>query len=57
MMGLVVRGSFHNGASQVAIVVKNSTVNAGDLRDKALIPGPGRFPEGGHGKPLPCSCL
>ena len=32
-------------ASQVALVVKNSPANAGDLRDAGLIPGMGRSPE------------
>ena len=31
-------------ASQVALVVKNSPANAGDLRDVSSIPGLGRFP-------------
>ena len=31
-------------ASQVVLVVKNPPANAGDLRDKGLIPGLGRFP-------------
>ena len=39
-------------ASQVALVVKNLSANAGDLRDAGLIPGPGRSPGGGHGNPL-----
>ena len=30
------------GASQVALVVKNLPVNAGDVRDMSLIPGLGR---------------
>ena len=33
---------------------KESTCNAGDL---GLIPGSGRSPGGGHGKPLQYSCL
>ena len=33
---------------------KESTCNVGDL---GLIPGLGRFPGGGHGNPLQCSCL
>ena len=33
---------------------KESTCNVGDL---GLIPGLGRSPEGGHGKPLQYSCL
>ena len=44
-------------ASQVALVVKNLLANAGDVRDTGLIPGLGRFPAGGHGNPLQCSCL
>ena len=44
-------------ASQVALVVKNLAGNAGDVRDKDLIPGLGRSPKGGHGNPLQCSCL
>ena len=42
---------------QVALVVKNPSVNAGDIRDVVLIPGLGRFPGGGHGKPLQYSFL
>ena len=42
-----------SGASLVAQMVE-SACNAGDL---GLIPGSGRFPEGGHGNPLQCSCL
>ena len=33
---------------------KNPTCNAGDL---GSIPGSGRFPGGGHGNPLPYSCM
>ena len=43
-------------ASQVALVVKNLTANAGDIRDMGLIPGWGRSPGGGHGNPLQYSC-
>ena len=39
-------------ASQVVLVVKNSPVNAGDIREEGSIAGLGRFPEGGHGNPL-----
>ena len=42
-------------ASQMALVVKNLPINAGDIRDEGSIPGLGRFP--GHGNPLLCSCL
>ena len=38
-------------------VVKNLPVNAGDAGDVDLIPGLGRFPEGGHGNPLQYFCL
>ena len=41
----------------MAQVVKNPPVNAGDLRDEGSIPGLGRSPGGGHGKPLQYSCL
>ena len=45
------------GASQVAVVGKNSPANAGDIRDVGLIPGSGRSPGGGPGNPLQYSCL
>ena len=45
------------GASQVMLVVKNPPTNAGDIRDVGSIPGSGRGPGGGHGNPLPFSCL
>ena len=38
-------------------MVKNLPANAGDVRDKSLIPGSGRFPGRGNGNPLWCSCL
>ena len=44
-------------SSQVALVVKNLHVNAGGIRDPALIPGSGRSPEEGKGYPLRHSCL
>ena len=44
-------------ASQVALVVKNPPTNAGDKRDVGWIPGWGRSPKRGHGKPLQYSCL
>ena len=43
--------------SQVALVVKNPPASAGDGRNRALTPGSGRSPGGGHGNPLHCSCL
>ena len=48
---------YKEGASQVVLVVKNLTANAGDIRDGGSIPGLGRSPGGGHGNPLHYSCL
>ena len=39
------------------ISVKNLPANAGDIGDVGSIPGSGRSPGGGHGKPLQCSSL
>ena len=44
------------GASQMALVVKNLTANAGDIRDEGSIPGSGRSPGEGQGNPLQYSC-
>ena len=44
-------------ASQVALVVKKLSTNAGDVRDVGSIPGLGRSPAGGHGNPLQYSYL
>ena len=44
-------------ASQVVLVVKNPSANAGDPGDVGSIPGLGRSPGGGHGNPLQYSCL
>ena len=41
----------------MALEVKNSPANAGDMRDVGLIPGSGRSPGGGHNNPLQYSCL
>ena len=41
----------------MALVVKNLSANAGDVRDTALIPGSRRFPGGGHGNPPQYFCL
>ena len=44
-----------NGASQVALVVKNPPASAGDVRDEGSIPGPGKALEEGvaiHGSVL-----
>ena len=43
--------------SWVALVVKNSPANVGDIREKGSIPGWGRSLGGGHGNPLQNSCL
>ena len=47
----------HIRVFQVALVVKNISANAGDVRDRGLIPRSGRFHSGGHGNPLQHSCL
>ena len=44
-------------AFQVALMVKNPPVNAGDLRDAGSIPGSGRSPGEGNSKPLQYFCL
>ena len=44
-------------ASQVVLVVKNLSANAGDIRNAGSIPGLRRAPGGGHGNPLQCSSL
>ena len=44
-------------ASQVALMVKNLSANAGDVRDVGSVPGLGRSPGEGHGNPLQYSCL
>ena len=41
----------------MALVVKEPSANAGDIRDLGLIPGLGRYPRGRHGNPLQYSCL
>ena len=50
-------GNDYYPGSQVALVVKNLPVNAGDIRDSGSIPGSGRSPGGAHGNPLQYSCL
>ena len=45
------------GVSPGALVVKNPTANAGDIRDTSSTPWLGRFLGGGHGNPLQHSCL
>ena len=41
-----------SGAYQMALVVKNPSASAGDIRDSGLIPGWRLSPGGGHGNPL-----
>ena len=48
-MGL---GGFPGGSNS-----KESTCNAGDIRDVGPIPGSGRSPGEGNGNPLQYSCL
>ena len=42
---------------QVALVIKNSPANAGDIKDAGLIPGSGRYTGEGNGNLLQYSCL
>ena len=44
-------------ASQVVLVVKNPSADAGDIRDTGSIPESGRSPGGKHGNSLQYSCL
>ena len=44
-------------ASQVVLVVKNLPTNAGDARDRCLIPGLGKSPGVENGNLLQYSCL
>jgi len=41
----------------VVLGIENTSANAGDIRDVSLIPGLGRSPGEGYGKPLQYSCL
>ena len=43
--------------TQLALVVKNMPVNAGDVKDWASTLGSGRSPGGGHGNLLQYPCL
>ena len=45
------------GSSQMELVEKNRSANAGDARDVGLIPGSRRSPGAGNGNPLQYSCL
>ena len=44
-------------ASQLALVVRNPPISAGDIRDTGLIPVLGRSSGGGHGNSFQYSCL
>ena len=44
-------------ASQVVLVVKNLSANAGDIRDAGLIPRSGGFLGGGHDNQPQYFCL
>jgi len=44
-------------ASQVVLVAKNPAANARAVRNVGLIPGLGRSPRGGHGRPPQYFCL
>ena len=57
ILGKLVGWQEEQRASQVALVVKNLPVNAGDIRDEGWILGPGRSPGRGHGNLLQYSCL
>ena len=48
---------FVGDCSQVALLVKNLSANAGDLRDTGYIPGLGKYTGGGHSNPLHYPCL
>ena len=41
----------------MALVIKNTPANVGDLGDEGSVPGLGRSLGGGHGNPLQYSCL
>ena len=44
------------GLPQVAQLAKNPSCHAEEAGDKGSIPGRGRSPRGGHGKPHQYSC-
>ena len=44
-------------ASQMVLVVKNPSTNAGEVRDVGSVPELGRFCGGGHGNQFQYSCL
>ena len=42
-MRVLIYGLYNTGASQVALVVKNLSAKAGNVKDAGSIPGSGRF--------------
>ena len=54
---LIALGCSKKGASQVVLVVKNLSTNAGDITEASLIPGSERSSAGRHGNPLQYSRL
>ena len=46
-----------DSVSEVALVVKNTPVSEGDIRDMGSVSGLERSPAGGHGNQLQYSCL
>ena len=54
---LIVLRCYRKGASQVVLVVKNLSINEGDIREVSLIPGLGISSAGRHGNPLQYSYL
>ena len=57
MKSLKLKLTLKEWASQMVLVVRNPTANAGDMKDAVSIPGSGRSPGIRHGNPLQCSCL
>ena len=51
------KNQMQSWASQVVLVVKNLSANAGDTRDVGSIPALGRYLERRYGNPLQYSCL
>ena len=49
--------TYSKWASQVVLVVESPPAKVGTAEDAGSIPGSGRSPGGGHGKPLQYSCL
>ena len=54
---VLMSGRHKSGGFLSNSAVKNSSANAGDVRDPSLIPGSGRSLGGGHGNPFQYSCL